>query len=184
MWSKSGASAAAAFCAVLIALGSSAFGAAAAVITTVSAERRGDVVEIHFKLIGAPKLRLTGRGNQLTIDLGRTRLEIPPRPLFGNEPAPLASLRAIENPGGDSELIIEVSGKTDYALAQPPGEILIRLAARGKGWQPRCAAERGAPAGGCARTLRRSAPGRESRRTCRHRGQRGHSQRRHPRLRA
>ncbi len=29
-------------------------------------------------------------------------------------------------------MIIEVSGKTDYALAQPPGEILIRLAPAGK----------------------------------------------------
>ena len=131
MWPKSGASAAA-FCGALITLAASALGAAPAVITTVSAERRGDLLELHFKLIGAPKLRMTGRGNQLTIDLERTRLEIPRRPLFGNEPAPLASLRAIENPGGDSQLIIEVNGQTDYALAQPPGEILIRLAPAGK----------------------------------------------------
>jgi N-acetylmuramoyl-L-alanine amidase len=106
--------------------------AASAVISAVSVERRGETLELHFKLTGAPELLMTGRGNQLTIELGRTRLAIPPRPLFGLESAPLSLLRAIEKPDGDSQLIIEVSGKTDYALAQPPGEILIRLAPAGK----------------------------------------------------
>jgi len=105
---------------------------APAVISAVSVARRGETLELHFRLTGAPQLRMTGRGNQLTIDLGHTRLTIPPRPLFGLESAPLSLLRAIENPDGDSQLIIEVSGKTDYALAQPPGEILIRLAPAGK----------------------------------------------------
>ncbi|MFI5351794.1 MAG: N-acetylmuramoyl-L-alanine amidase [Candidatus Binatales bacterium] len=106
--------------------------AAPAVISAVSVERRGETLELHFRLMGAPQLRMTGRGNQLTIDLGHTRLTIPPRPLFGLESPPLSLLRAIEKPDGDSQLIIEVTGKTDYALAQPPGEILIRLAPAGK----------------------------------------------------
>ena len=109
-----------------------AIAAGEAVISDVSVERRGETLELHFRLMGAPQLRMTGRGNQLTIDLGHTRLTIPPRPLFGLESAPLSLLRAIEKPDGDSQLIIEVVGKTDYALAQPVGEILIRLAPAGK----------------------------------------------------
>jgi len=110
----------------------SAASAREAVISSVGAERRGETLELHFKLIGAPRLTMTGRGNELTIALGHTRLEIPPRPLFGIETAPLVSLRAIEKPDGDSELTIEVIGKTDYAFARPPGEIIIRLAPAGK----------------------------------------------------
>jgi N-acetylmuramoyl-L-alanine amidase len=106
--------------------------AAPAMISAVSVERRGEILELHFRLTGAPQILMTGRGNQLTIDLAHTRLTIPPRPLFGLESGPLSLLRAIEKPDGDSQLIIEVSGKTDYALAQPPGEIIIRLAPAGK----------------------------------------------------
>jgi len=116
----------------MLAIAPAAIAAREAVIIAVSAERRGETLELHFSLTGTPQILMTGRGNQLTIDLGHTRLAIPPRPLFGVESAPLSSLRAIEKPDGDSQLIIEVSGKTDYALAQPPGEILIRLAPAGK----------------------------------------------------
>ena len=116
----------------MFATATAASAAREAVISAVSVERRGETLELHFRLTGAPQLLMTGRGNQLTINLGHTRLAIPPRPLFGVEIAPLSSLRAIEKPDGDSQLIIEVIGRTDYALAQPPGEILIRLAPAGK----------------------------------------------------
>src|ERR1700674_1938583 len=129
---RSGAITTGLLAAAMLAIAPAAIAADEAVISAVSVERRGATLELHFRLTGAPHLLMTGRGNQLTIDLSHTRLTIPPRPLFGLESAPLSLLRAIEKPDGDAQLVIECYGNTDYALAQPPGEILIRLAPAGK----------------------------------------------------
>jgi N-acetylmuramoyl-L-alanine amidase len=115
----------------IVAAASIAIGAGEAEITAVTEQRNGNVLELHFELRGDPRLRTSGHGSELLIDLGRTRLAIPERPLLGDEAAPLSALRAIEGSDGNSKLIIEVSGKSDYALARIPGEIVIRLAPAG-----------------------------------------------------
>ncbi len=109
-----------------------ALAAREAVISAVHAERHGKTLEIHFALSGAPRLNLSRHGNQLWIDLERTRIEIPPRPLFGAETPPLSTLRAIDGGGARSRLVIEVIGKTDYAMGRIPGELLVRLAPAGE----------------------------------------------------
>ena len=59
----------------------------------------------------------------------RTRVAIPPRPLFGHETAPISSVRAIQSDGG-SRIVVEVIGKSDYAIARlrDRNEIVLRVA--------------------------------------------------------
>ncbi len=97
-----------------------------------SIERRGELVELHFRLRGSTQWRLGGHGNQLWIDLDDTRLEIPPRPLFGRETAPLGVVRVTDAGSGRARIAIEVSEKSDYAVGRTPYELLIRLAPAGK----------------------------------------------------
>jgi len=106
----------------------------AAVLTSARIEHRGPTVEIHFGFSGpAPRLDLSTHGSELWIELARTRIAIPPRPLFGYETAPLASVRTIESPGGRSRIVVEVIGKADYAIARlrNRNEIVLRVAADG-----------------------------------------------------
>jgi N-acetylmuramoyl-L-alanine amidase len=116
----------------LVAIASAGSAAPEAVITSVRAERRGEALDLIFALSGATRLHASHRGNELQIKLERTRVQIPARPLFGAESAPLSILRAIDDPGGNSRLIFEVRGKTDYAMARFPREIVIRLAPAGR----------------------------------------------------
>ena len=101
-------------------------------LTGASIERRGEAVELHFKLRGPTQWRLGRHGSQLWIDLDATRLEIPPRPLFGRETAPLGVVRVIDAGAGRARIMIEVSEKSDYAVGRTPDELLIRLAPAGK----------------------------------------------------
>ncbi len=97
-------------------------------------ERRGPTFELHFGFDGpVPRLNLSAHDNQLWIELARTRVAIPPRPLFGQEVAPIVSVRAVQA-GPDaakSRIIIEVIGKADYAVARLPHEIVLRIATTG-----------------------------------------------------
>src|SRR4029077_734279 len=104
------------------------------VLTAARIERRGPTFELHFEFNGAvPRLNLSAHGNQLWIDLPSTRVAIPPRPLFGYEVAPIKSVRAIDaqNGSGKSQIVVEVIGKADYAVARLPREIVLRIAAAG-----------------------------------------------------
>ncbi len=106
----------------------------ASALTSARIEHRGPTLEIHFEFSGrAPRLDLSTHGSELWIELGRTRIAIPPRPLFGYETAPIASVRMIESPGGRSRIVVEVIGKADYAIAQLRGrnEIVLRVATEG-----------------------------------------------------
>jgi N-acetylmuramoyl-L-alanine amidase len=109
-------------------------GVPASALTSARIEHRGPTLEIHFGFSGpAPPLDLSTHGIELWVELGRTPVAIPPRPLFGYETAPIASVRAIESPGGRSRIIVEVIGKADYAIARPRGrnEIVLRVASAG-----------------------------------------------------
>ncbi|MGB8411532.1 MAG: N-acetylmuramoyl-L-alanine amidase [Candidatus Binatus sp.] len=109
-------------------------GVPASALTSARIDHRGPTLEIHFGFSGpAPPLDLSTHGIELWVELGRTPVAIPPRPLFGYETAPIASVRAIESAGGRSRIIVEVIGKADYAIARPRGrnEIVLRVASAG-----------------------------------------------------
>ncbi len=50
---------------VMIAIAPAAVAAREAVISAVSTERRGETLELHFRLTGTPQILMTGRGNDL-----------------------------------------------------------------------------------------------------------------------
>lgn len=103
-----------------------------AVMNGASAERRGRTLEMHFKFRGGNlRWHISTHGEELRIDLDNTRMELPARPLFGHEAPPVKAVRAIELGQDRSRLAIEVSGKTDYAVARLPHELVIRVAPAG-----------------------------------------------------
>ncbi len=75
---------------------------------------------------------LSEHSGELWIDLANTRIELSPRPLYGRESAPVLAVRAIDAGGTRSRLVIQVAGKTDYAVGKLPHELLIRLAPAGQ----------------------------------------------------
>jgi N-acetylmuramoyl-L-alanine amidase len=107
--------------------------ASAAAIVSASIDREGPVTELHFGLDSpAPRLNLTTHGDELWIDLDRTASKIPAYPLYGRETGPIRSVRAF-NPGGEhTRVVIGVSGKLDFAIAQHRDEIVLRIAPIGQ----------------------------------------------------
>lgn len=102
------------------------------VLKSVSVQTRGGASEYHFVFIGpAPRIELQKHANELWIELGSARLDVPARPLFGNEAPPLTSLRAVNGADG-SRIEIAVAGKTDYAIGRTANEIILRLAQTGE----------------------------------------------------
>src|ERR1700683_1524884 len=90
----------------------------ASVLISARIEHRGPTLELHFGFSGpTPRLDLSAHGDELWIELAHTHAAIPPRPLFGYETAPLASVRTIEA-DGKSRIVVEVVGKADYAVAR------------------------------------------------------------------
>src|SRR6185437_7918033 len=123
----------AAFAAAVAALASSAAGSGAAVIDSASVVQRGAIVELHFGMHGKGLgWALSEHSGELWIDLANTRIELPPRPLYGRESAPVVAVRAIDAGGTRSRLVIRVAGKTDYAVGKLPHELVIRLAPAGQ----------------------------------------------------
>jgi hypothetical protein len=101
--------------------------ARAAVIDSASAVQSGAIVELHFGLRGKGLgWALSAHGDELWIDLAHTRIDLPARPLYGRERAPVLSVRAIDPGGMRSRLVIQVAGKTDYAVAKLPHELLTK----------------------------------------------------------
>jgi N-acetylmuramoyl-L-alanine amidase len=101
------------------------------VLTSARIERRGPALELHFGFSGStPRFDLSTHGTELWIELPHARIAIPPRPLFGQEAAPIASVRAIQLESG-SRIVVEVIGKSDYAIARlkDRNEIVLRVAA-------------------------------------------------------
>ncbi len=105
----------------------------ASVLTSARIEHHGPTLELHFGFSGpTPRLDLSTHGSEIWIALGRTRVAIPPRPLFGSETAPISSVRAIQSDSG-SRIVVEVLGKSDYAIARlrDRSEIVLRVATTG-----------------------------------------------------
>jgi N-acetylmuramoyl-L-alanine amidase len=106
---------------------------AAAAITSATLDREGPVAQLTFRFDApAPRMRLIPHGSQLWIDLDRTALQIPARPLYGHEAAPIGIVRAFSPGGLHARIEIEVVGKTDYAIVQRQREIVLRLAPAGQ----------------------------------------------------
>ena len=105
----------------------------AATISGASLEQHGAVVELHFAMQGR-RLRWHSsiHGQQLWVDLDHARLDLPPRPLYGNERPPVKIVRAFDFGGGHARFVIEIAGKADYAIANLPDEIVVRLARAGE----------------------------------------------------
>jgi N-acetylmuramoyl-L-alanine amidase len=103
------------------------------VLTSARIERRGPTLEIHFGFSGPPpRPDLSTHGSELWISLARTRIAVPPRPLFGLETAPISTVRVIQADGG-SRIVVEVIGNSDYAIARlrDRNEIVLRVATTG-----------------------------------------------------
>jgi N-acetylmuramoyl-L-alanine amidase len=103
------------------------------VLTAARIEHRGPTLELHFGFNGPPpRLDLSTHGSELWIELPRTRIAVPPRPLFGQETPPILSVRATQS-DGHSRIVVEVQGKSDYAIARlkDQNEIVFRVAAAG-----------------------------------------------------
>src|SRR5579885_2116156 len=80
-----------------------------------SLARFGKVVELRFALSGARvRPELSAHGSQLWIDLARTRIAMPPRPLDGQISSPVDSIRVMRSDAGDARLVIEVNQHCDY----------------------------------------------------------------------
>jgi N-acetylmuramoyl-L-alanine amidase len=105
---------------------------ASAVIDGVALETHNKVVELHFGVRGRGlKWHLSGHGQELFVDLSDASLQITPRPLDGAEKLPVTLVRADNYGAGHVRLIIEVSGKVDYAIARMPHELVVRIASAG-----------------------------------------------------
>jgi N-acetylmuramoyl-L-alanine amidase len=104
------------------------------VLNSTTIKQSGPTSELHFGFDGpVPRLELSAHGNELWIGLARTHIAILPRPLFGEEVAPIKSVRTIDGAsgGGKSRIVVEVIGKADYAVARLPHEIILRIAPSG-----------------------------------------------------
>jgi len=104
-----------------------------AAITSASLHREGLVTELSFALdTPAPRLRLTSHGDELWIDLDHTALHVPALPVLGRDSAPIRMMRATSPGGARTRIVVEVIGKSDYAIIQRRREIVLRLAPAGR----------------------------------------------------
>jgi N-acetylmuramoyl-L-alanine amidase len=106
--------------------------ARAAAITGASITVAGNAVELRFEVRGRGlRWNLSAHNQELWIDLEHAKLELPPRPIEGQERPPIAQVSAVGGGGGRARIVVEVSGKVDYAIARLPHELVIRLARSG-----------------------------------------------------
>jgi N-acetylmuramoyl-L-alanine amidase len=118
---------------VLCALAATSSAPAAAVsLAFARIEHGGGAVELHFGFSGpAPGWSLHTHRSELILDLPATTTELPTRPLFGQEAAPVTSVRISNVGSGQAQIAIDVEGKTDYAIARLQREIVLRFATAG-----------------------------------------------------
>ena len=92
----------------------------------------GQAVELHFQVRGRGlRWRLSAHKQELWIDLNRATLDLPARPIAGRELPPVKRVSAIAGSGGRARIVVEVSGKVDYAIARLPDELVVRFAPSG-----------------------------------------------------
>ena len=118
---------------VLIAVPASPSVARAAIITGASIESQDGAVELRFAIHGRGLgWHLSIHGQELWIDLDNVRMQLAPRPLIGQEVAPVGAVRAIYGGGATGRIVIKVKGRTDYVVGQLPHELILRVAPAGE----------------------------------------------------
>ncbi len=101
-------------------------------LSAASIETSGAVSELHFGFSGpAPAWNLTAHNQQLWIDLPNTRSRVLPRPLYGEEAAPIGAVRVLDDGQGGVRIVVEVEGKVDFAIARLRSTIVLRVAPSG-----------------------------------------------------
>ncbi len=102
-----------------------------AALTKASLAQSGPVRELRFGFQGgAPRWKISAHGQELWIDLPHCVSEVPPRPLFGRETAPLEAVRVLETAGA-VRIAVQVDGKIDFAIARLRRHIVLRVAPAG-----------------------------------------------------
>ena len=118
---------------VLMAAAARPHDARAATITGASIDNQGSAVELRFAVRGRGLgWHLSVHRQELWIDLDHVRMQVGPRPLLGQEIAPIASVRAITAGGASGRIVVEVQGRIDYVVAKLPHELILRMAPAGE----------------------------------------------------
>jgi N-acetylmuramoyl-L-alanine amidase len=118
---------------VVFAIATIAASARAATITGASIENQGGAVELRFATHGRGiGWHLSVHEQELWIDFDNVRMELAPRPLEGQEVAPIAGVRAIYAGGTSGRIVVEVKGRIDYVMGQLPHELVLRVAPAGE----------------------------------------------------
>ena len=78
-------------------------------------------------------MHLSAHGDELWIDLDRTALQIPLAPPLRSRGRADSVVVRVFSPGGlHTRIMVEVTGKSDYAIVQRASEIVLRLAPAGQ----------------------------------------------------
>jgi N-acetylmuramoyl-L-alanine amidase len=120
--------------ALLAAIATALAGAAANAATIVGASiaDSGQAVELHFEVRGRNlQWNISAHKQELWVDLQHATLDLPERPIEGREQPPIKRVSIVRGSGGQARIVVEVSGKVDYAIARLPHQLVIRLARSG-----------------------------------------------------
>jgi N-acetylmuramoyl-L-alanine amidase len=104
----------------------------AAQLTVPALTQAGNVAQMCFGLHGRDgRLRSSTHGNELWIDLERTRLTIAPDAFASLKPPLVEKLRVLDLGNRRTRLVLEFNARVDYAIARLPGELVVRMAPAG-----------------------------------------------------
>jgi len=105
----------------------------AATIEQLSLHRAGHAVEVDFVMQGTvPRWHLHSHGQELWLDLEHSRVAASVEPASGPAFFPLVRVSMRDFGGGRVRLVIRVRGQVDYAVAQMPDELIVRIAPSGQ----------------------------------------------------
>jgi N-acetylmuramoyl-L-alanine amidase len=105
----------------------------AATIEHVSLRRIDNVAEVEFQMHGtAPRWHLESHRQELWLDLERSQVNASVEPVSGPAVFPIAQVSLRDYGGGRVRLVIRVRGEVDYAVAQMPLVLVVRIAPSGR----------------------------------------------------
>ena len=106
---------------------------AATTIEQFSNRRIDHAVEVDFAFHGSPpRWQLRSHGQELWLDLERSRVTASAEPASAPVFFPLAGVSMRDFGGGRVRLVIHVRGKVEYVVAQMPRELVVRIAPSGQ----------------------------------------------------
>ena len=105
----------------------------ATTIEQFSLRHSGHAVEVDFMVQGTvPRWHLQSHGQELWLDLDHSLAAASIEPVSGSAFFPLARVSMRDFGGGRVRLVIRVRGRVDYAVAQMPHELVVRIAPSGQ----------------------------------------------------